>query len=46
MSNSEIITEAAGRGYDFNINDKRAGNQYLYAMKQVLMLSNIGPKNE
>ena len=46
MSNSEIITEAAGRGYDFNINDKRAGNQYLYAMKQVLMWLISGLKNK
>ena len=29
MSKSDIITEAAGRGYNFKINDKRAGNEYL-----------------
>ena len=26
MRNSEIITEAAGRGYNFEISDQRAGN--------------------
>ena len=45
MRNSEIITEAAGRGYNFKISDKRAGNEYLYAMKQVLMWLISGPKN-
>ena len=46
MSNSEIITEATGRGYNFKISDKRAGNEYLYAMKQVLMWLISGLKNK
>ena len=46
MSNSEIITEATGRGYNFEISDKRAGNEYSYAMKQVLMLLISGSKNK
>ena len=44
MCKDGILTEDAGRGYNFKITDKGADNVYLYAMKLVLLLSNRGSK--
>ena len=44
MCKDGILTEDAGRGYNFKITDKGADNVYLYAMTLVLLLSNRGSK--